>query len=66
MGYRQFWEGSFQRLDALLDELKPEKRLTKRGGRDDEHWKPESRGASDREIVMTLVFDVPRNLCGRR
>ena len=21
-GYRQFWEGSFQRLDALLDELK--------------------------------------------
>ena len=20
--YRQFWEGSFQRLDALLDELK--------------------------------------------
>src|SRR5262245_47573847 len=22
MGYRQFWEGSFQSLDALLDELK--------------------------------------------
>src|SRR3954449_3991519 len=21
-GYRRFWEGSFQRLDALLDELK--------------------------------------------
>jgi DNA-binding transcriptional ArsR family regulator len=21
-GYRQFWEGSFERLDALLDELK--------------------------------------------
>ena len=21
-GYRQFWEGSFQRLDVLLDELK--------------------------------------------
>jgi DNA-binding transcriptional ArsR family regulator len=21
-GYRQFWEGSFQKLDALLDELK--------------------------------------------
>ena len=21
-GYRQFWEGSFQRLDALLDEMK--------------------------------------------
>jgi len=25
-GYRQFWEGTFQRLDALLDELKPKKR----------------------------------------
>ena len=24
-GYRQFWEGSFQRLDALLDELQAEK-----------------------------------------
>src|SRR5262245_6690708 len=23
-GYRQFWEGSFQRLDELLDELKTE------------------------------------------
>src|SRR5438046_2805540 len=33
-GYRQFWEGSFQRLDALLDEMKTKgkKRLrTKRG-----------------------------------
>jgi DNA-binding transcriptional ArsR family regulator len=25
-GYRRFWEGSFQRLDALLDELKTRKR----------------------------------------
>jgi DNA-binding transcriptional ArsR family regulator len=24
-GYRQFWENSFQRLDALLDELKTKK-----------------------------------------
>jgi DNA-binding transcriptional ArsR family regulator len=24
-GYRRFWEGSFQRLDALLDELQAEK-----------------------------------------
>jgi DNA-binding transcriptional ArsR family regulator len=23
-GYRRFWEGSFQRLDALLDEMKAE------------------------------------------
>lgn len=31
--YRQFWEGSFQRLDALLDELKTEEKAhqTKRG-----------------------------------
>jgi DNA-binding transcriptional ArsR family regulator len=25
-GYRRFWEGSFQRLDALLDEMKAEKK----------------------------------------
>jgi DNA-binding transcriptional ArsR family regulator len=25
-GYRRFWEGSFQRLDALLDELQAEKK----------------------------------------
>ncbi len=29
--YRQFWEGSFQRLDALLEELKTEPK--KRGRR---------------------------------
>jgi DNA-binding transcriptional ArsR family regulator len=28
-GYRRFWEGSFQRLDALLDELKTQEK--KRG-----------------------------------
>jgi len=28
--YRQIWEGNFQRLDALLDELQPEKKRTKR------------------------------------
>jgi DNA-binding transcriptional ArsR family regulator len=28
-GYRRFWEGSFRRLDALLDELKPDEK--KRG-----------------------------------
>lgn len=27
--YRQFWEGTFQRLDSLLDELKAEKRRRK-------------------------------------
>ncbi len=34
-GYRQFWEGRFQRLDALLDEMKTEKKRkrTKRGNR---------------------------------
>jgi DNA-binding transcriptional ArsR family regulator len=31
-GYRQFWEGSFQRLDGLLDELKTKekRRLARR------------------------------------
>ena len=31
--YRQFWEGSFERLDALLDEMKTQKKRkrTKRG-----------------------------------
>ena len=28
-GYRRLWEGNFQRLDALLDELKPQEK--KRG-----------------------------------
>jgi len=34
-GYRQFWEGRFQRLDTLLDEMKTEKKRkrTKRGNR---------------------------------
>ena len=46
-GYRQFWEGSFQRLDALLDELKTEE--NKRGrtqamrrSTDEEHRNSES------------------------
>jgi DNA-binding transcriptional ArsR family regulator len=25
-GYRQFWEGSYQRLDAVLDELKSQEK----------------------------------------
>lgn len=29
--YRQFWEASFQRLDALLDELKAQERQPRRG-----------------------------------
>jgi DNA-binding transcriptional ArsR family regulator len=28
--YREFWEGTFQRLDALLEELKAEERSKKR------------------------------------
>lgn len=28
--YRQFWEGSFQRLDALLDELKTREKKRRR------------------------------------
>ena|SRR5712692_3584099 len=29
-GYRQFWEGRFQRLDALLDEMKAQKKRERR------------------------------------
>src|SRR5439155_19986730 len=29
-GYRQFWEGSFQRLDTLLEEMKIEEKRKKR------------------------------------
>ena len=29
--YREFWEGNYQRLDALLDEMKKSKRSKKRG-----------------------------------
>ena len=36
--YRQFWEGSFQRLDALLDEMKTkEKRSGARSARKGKH-----------------------------
>jgi len=31
--YRQFWEGNFQRLDALLEELKARKKNRKRDKR---------------------------------
>ena len=31
--YRQFWEGSFQRLDDLLDELKIREKKAKKHGR---------------------------------
>jgi DNA-binding transcriptional ArsR family regulator len=31
--YRQFWEGNFQRLDALLEELKARKKNRKRAKR---------------------------------
>jgi DNA-binding transcriptional ArsR family regulator len=37
-GYRRFWEGSFQRLDALLDELKiQEKKSGARRARKGKH-----------------------------
>src|SRR4029077_15024127 len=65
--YRQFWEGNFQRLDALLDELKAQKKKRKHANsyrrppmQNTGTLKLETRG--DREIVMTRVFDAPRNL----
>jgi DNA-binding transcriptional ArsR family regulator len=32
--YRRFWDGNFQRLDALLDEMKAEKIVHSRGKRE--------------------------------
>jgi DNA-binding transcriptional ArsR family regulator len=32
-GYREFWEGTFQRLDALLDELQANQKKRKRSRR---------------------------------
>jgi DNA-binding transcriptional ArsR family regulator len=29
-GYRRFWEGSFQRLDSLLEELQSPKKKTRK------------------------------------
>ena len=31
--YREFWEGSFQRLDALLDEMKAKQKRHRKGNR---------------------------------
>lgn len=31
--YREFWEGNYQRLDALLEELKESRRLKQRGNK---------------------------------
>jgi DNA-binding transcriptional ArsR family regulator len=35
--YRRFWEGNFQRLDALLDEMKAERKTRGRAKRKGEH-----------------------------
>ena len=35
--YRRFWEGSFQRLDALLEELKTQKKKSGRSKRRGKH-----------------------------
>ncbi len=39
-GYRQFWEGNFQRLDALLDELQTEATEEEKRGRT-KRYRPE-------------------------
>src|SRR5258708_4732426 len=70
-GYRQFWQGSFQRLDTLLGELKLEERKRRRTKRHTKRWRRspmKNTGTmtiatpSDREIVMTRIFDPPRDL----
>ena len=40
-GYRQYWEGSFRRLDALLDELQSQEQAAARAA----HAKPATRAA---------------------
>jgi DNA-binding transcriptional ArsR family regulator len=30
-GYRRFWEGSFERLDTLLDQMKTQEKKTRKG-----------------------------------
>jgi DNA-binding transcriptional ArsR family regulator len=37
--YREFWEASFQRLDALLDELKAQQKRPKRSKRGERKWR---------------------------
>jgi len=64
--YRRLWEGNFERLDAVLEELKRRRSLDAASDRGDGTMK--NSGAlkvtaqSDREIVMTRVFDAPRSL----
>ena len=65
--YRQFWEASYERLDALLDELKAPKKKRTRTKRSRE-FAMKNTGTlkvvtqGDREVLMTRVFDAPRTL----
>jgi hypothetical protein len=65
---RRFWETSYQQLDFLLDELK--KKQTKKKNRSRKKTNREITNEpngtmqlatpSDKEIVVTRIFDAPR------
>ena len=57
-GYRRFWEDSFERLDELLEELKDERRATAMTNTET----LQVTTPTEREIVMSRVFDAPREL----
>ena len=68
--YRHFWEESFDRLDAYLVELKNAEKQTKQPRRRRNMPASTAKASSalivttpsDREIMMTRVFDAPRRL----
>ena len=59
-GYRRFWEDTFQHLDGLLDELKTDDGRRRAAMTNTETLQVTT--PTEREIVMTRVFDAPRSL----
>ena len=65
--FRQFWEESFERLDDLLEELKTDEKETpptppKRRQLMKDAGTLKVTTPTDREIVLTRVFDAPRQM----
>jgi uncharacterized protein YndB with AHSA1/START domain/DNA-binding transcriptional ArsR family regulator len=57
--YRRFWDKSFERLDEYLQHLKQRRRMVPTANKPDVTT---FTTPSDREIVVTRVFDAPRRL----
>lgn len=66
--YREFWEASYERLDAVLAEMKADERnRAPKPRQGDRRMKTATRQLqittpSDREVALTRVFDAPRRL----